>query len=156
MKARIFKKFPCIGPGNFLERNRNRGTKLISSFLPTFPGFRIGFDRFSSLGRPRKIISSRVPRPGRPRVSKFTKPIRKPEILGFGELILLVPFFQDFGAFKMFLIDLVRLGAEPSNLELMQYESPLCLNQNVGWKPKWGTIFDSSFFPTFLRAFVLD
>ena len=43
---------PCIGPGKSLERNQNRGTKLISSFLPTKFSFRIGFDRFSSVGRP--------------------------------------------------------------------------------------------------------
>ncbi len=104
-------KFPCIGPGISLERNPFWGTILISSFFPRFAGFRIGFDGISSLGRPAGKISSRDPRPGRPRVSKFTKPIRKPAILGFGELILLVPFFQEIGAFKMFLMKLVHLGA---------------------------------------------
>ena len=42
----------CIGPGKSLERNPFWGTNLISSFFPTIAGFRIGFDRFSSLGRP--------------------------------------------------------------------------------------------------------
>ncbi len=47
------------------------------------------------------------------------------------------------------------LGAEPSNSELIQYESPIFLNQIVGWKPFLGNYFDSSHFPTIFRAFVL-
>ena len=83
-----------------------------------------------------------------------------------------VPFSNDFTGFRIGLVPISiagrptgakrwkpgtnpGLGAQPSNLVLNQYESPKFLNQNVGWKPVLGNYFDSSFFPTIFRAFVL-
>ena len=142
-KARENGNFPCIGPGKSLERNRKWGTKIISSFLPTFPGFRIGFVNFETLGRPRKILSSPVPRLGRRTELNPSKPVRKPAILGFGELFLTVPFFQEIAAFVLVLIEIVHFGAQLSNLELFEYESP-----ENRWKMGTVKIVPKKGFPT--------